>query len=155
MNTQELVSIFENRKGFLGVFSSDQIKTVQLTNNPQCMIINLDPSHLPGSHWVAVCLHKTKTGERVIEYFDSYGTSLPGFKTPEGWKLRYSRTSLQSPWSTSCGHYCVYFTDHRLLSINFETILHMLTKEGDSDSLVEKYVEANYGNLLRSGWTEA
>lgn len=112
------------------------------------MIINLDPSDLPGSHWVTVCLYKTSSGDKVLEYFDSYGSLPPEFETPRGWNLRYSLVPLQSVFSTTCGHYCVFFTDLRLLGVKFETILRELTNVSDPDEFVFDYVKTRYGNLL-------
>ena len=135
-----------------GVFSSDQIRAPELTSRPQCMIINLDPSNLPGSHWVAVCLHKTRAKHKVLEYFDSYGSLAPEFQTPPGWKLRYSLHALQAAFSSVCGHYCVYFTDLRLQGVEYHTILQNLISVSDSDSFVENYVSSKYESLLKIKW---
>ena len=58
---------------FVGVYPSDKLPAIsalylQSEDTKQAYVINLDPSHLPGSHWVAVfCDHSGN------EYFDSYG----------------------------------------------------------------------------------
>jgi len=145
MNALQLRSIFAGRLGFLGVYPSDRVRPQALKTRPQCMIVNLDPSNLPGSHWITVCLFETRAGVKVLEYFDSYGSRPPQFQTPRGWTLRYSRVPLQSALSTTCGHYCVYFTDQRLLGASFDSILRGLTSLEDPDTFVFEYVKQNYG----------
>lgn len=143
MNTFQLETIFAGRRGFLGVYPSDKVFPPNLTRRPQCLIINLDSSDLPGSHWVAVCLYKIKNN-KVLEYFDSYGTKSPRFKIPRGWIIRHSLIPLQSPLSIVCGHYCVYFIDRRLCGISYISIIEQLSKMDNPDTHVEHYVNLTY-----------
>ena len=56
---------------FVGVCAHDQLQThltrASSRRHKAAIIFNLDPSHLPGSHWVAVHLNFTT---ETPEYFD-------------------------------------------------------------------------------------
>jgi hypothetical protein len=51
---------------YAGTFASDEIP--KLNNKKKYIILNLDKSNEPGSHWVAVAFHKNK-----YYFFDSFG----------------------------------------------------------------------------------
>ena len=92
------------RHQFRGVYAADE-----LTDEPGYVIVNTDPSRLPGSHWIALY----KTG-RTYEVFDSYGFSPKKY----GGYIRdyfanktyhFNPVRLQGDWSSTCGHFCVHY----------------------------------------------
>jgi hypothetical protein len=74
LNTLELLAAFKDDKTFIGVFALDQIPLYQILPLTKTVkfIANLEPSNLPGSHWVAV---KRTNGHGF--YFDSFGRLPP------------------------------------------------------------------------------
>lgn len=75
----------------------------------EAVIINLDNSSGPGTHWV--CFRKN--GE-LVDYFDSYGDLRPPIEVQNylnGCLLSYNRTAYQKLQSNSenCGHLCLAF----------------------------------------------
>ena len=81
---------------------------------PSAYVINSHPSSKPGEHWIAVCFDKYGKDE----YFDSYGLppSVNGFtafieRILKEWA--YNDKTVQSLFSSTCGHDCVYFVLHR------------------------------------------
>ena len=94
----------------LGVYPLNCIPKIEKL--PACLIINLDRDDQPGSHWVAVYID----GDGNSEYFDSFG------RPPEKKEIKklligdtvYNGIQLQSPFSSACGQYCVYFLFHRV-----------------------------------------
>lgn len=84
------------------------------------MIVNMDPSHLPGTHWLAVYIsgNRRKPGE----VFDSYGRVPP--LTLQRWLNKYCTTwtfnkrFLQDPLSPLCGAYCIYVLNKRCANDN-------------------------------------
>lgn len=56
-----------NVPDFLGVYASDQLPDISGIGHG-CLVANYDPSHMPGTHWIAMCF---KGGRGY--YFDSYG----------------------------------------------------------------------------------
>ena len=74
------------------------------------LVVNVDESNKPGSHWVAIYVDQDGSGV----FFDSYG--LPPSVSHHIDRLRRNSTSyrwniqqLQSVDSDVCGHYCVVF----------------------------------------------
>ena len=58
-------NLLKNYKNFIRCFSKDQIKLIE---NNKSMIINLQDSNQPGSHWIAL-----KIVNNTIFVFDSFG----------------------------------------------------------------------------------
>ena len=78
----------------------------------QFLVINLDTSDLPGSHWVAVLVSPAPT--ILNEYFDSYGLNPPGIiEEYLGKNFIHQKKSLQSHTSTICGQWCIYYILYR------------------------------------------
>ena len=93
------------RKYFRGVFSRDNLPANRAEG---LYIVNEQPSHLPGSHWVAC--HITAKRERNV-YFDSYGRKpvLKEIKRFVGSRCIHNDKRVQHMYSTSCGQWCMYF----------------------------------------------
>nr|DAC81300.1 TPA_asm: adenain [Ladona dragonfly adintovirus] len=112
---------------FRGVFASDQ-----LPNSPKfgIYIINLDPSNLPGSHWVAAhILNKDK-----VEYFDSYG--LPPLKLSiirflNSFTVIRNSFRLQNYKSDLCGEYCCLYTLYKCTGRTLQDYLSQFTRRSD------------------------
>lgn len=102
------------------------------------IIINLDESNKPGSHWVAFWLNNDQTGE----YFDSFGSPPPTNVSQALIKLAptqivYSKNSLQHEQSSSCGLYCIFFIKHKCLKLPFTHILsHFSRSQGLNEIIV-------------------
>ena len=90
---------------FRGVFAIDTLPDCITIVSANAYVINQDPSHRPGSHWVALFI--TPFGRAI--YMDSFGR--PPNQTPiiHCTSLVYNKTSIQSLISGTCGLYCVYF----------------------------------------------
>ena len=116
LNTTQVLHLLNHRHGkhTLGVFSLDQLPS----NPPRgrkgayCFIVNTDPAHLPGSHWLAVYVNLAK---RTGQVFDSYGRPPP--LTLQKWLTKnvrhwtYNKKYLQGPLTALCGLYCIYVLD--------------------------------------------
>lgn len=110
MNTKEIrllaTTHHQTNKIFNGVFAADELPRKKKEG---IYIVNLDESHKPGSHWVAIEI-VSKKGEPHF-YFDSYG--LPPKKMSVKKILRpkytFNRKRLQHVLSTACGQWCLYF----------------------------------------------
>ncbi|KAK3751007.1 hypothetical protein QZH41_020165 [Actinostola sp. cb2023] len=100
------------RPAFQGVFPADRLPTTHRSGTG--LIVNTDPSDRPGMHWVAMYWDN----EGRAEFFDSYGQTPQSYHPSWGDYLgrgcRYSTRSLQSPRTTVCGHYCLYYLTHRV-----------------------------------------
>ena len=109
LNTSDIKRFLRNRKDFLGVFAIDKLPIV-LAPKPSGLVINLDESFKPGSHWVAVYLPKNGPAH----YFDPFGAPPPhniamflDRNSKTGWTFNASK--FQGELSYLCGYYCVMF----------------------------------------------
>lgn len=126
---------FEDIKdpNFLGVFSKDHFP--KRLENGQSIIVNLDDSDGPGTHWVSA-LKKNN----MSFYFDSFGMPPPEniksilklYKTP----LYYNTSQLQAIDSDRCGWYAKNFIKHVLSSnkIGIEAVYDFLYSYSQSPS---------------------
>ena len=112
MDSEQIERILRNRLGerFCGVFASDKLPKIPRLG---LYVVNLDPSELPGSHWVAIYIHG-----RFAEYFDSYGLrpfvpDILNFLTP--FHLNHNSVQIQSFHSDICGEYCCLYAASKCL----------------------------------------
>ena len=98
----------------VGVFPSDRLpKEPPPLNTSWGLIANTDDSRKPGSHWIAFYFnHQNKTGE----FWDSLGQKPSYYNRYfEPFLKRHCKTYsintrvIQSPTSTVCGLYCLYY----------------------------------------------
>lgn len=108
--------------GWRGVFSRD---TVPRLDGPEgfSLILNLQRSDEPGSHWVAV-YHEPRG--RYVEYFDSFGAPPPEevVRAKRRRPLLWSSSQLQDVRSSSCGWYAMDFIRARLRGVPFLAYLY-------------------------------
>ena len=111
------------RRFFLDTFPADQIPAV--TEFPSSMVVNMDNSDLPGSHWVAMYVPDSQT----VFYYDSFGV-LPSNKNIRKFlakfkKMEVNSVTFQSVISDVCGYYVMYFL--YFCSLGYDT--RRITKE--------------------------
>nr|CAD2207669.1 unnamed protein product [Meloidogyne enterolobii] len=117
---------------FIGVFSSNNIPPSVKKKN-FCFIANTMRKGTRGEHWIACYSDKADT----IEYFDSFAEE-PNCEMRRSLLSNYSnvkqnRFVLQSPFSDTCGHYCICFLVLRSLYGTFSEVLqklHSIPPEG-------------------------
>lgn len=114
MDTQQITRILSGNEKtkhiFIGVFAKDQLPT-SIKNFPACFVVNTDASTEEGSHWLAFYM-KTSTD---LCFFDSFGYPPEYFKGEiaayvKSFRLiEFNPMRLQSPVSSVCGQYCIYY----------------------------------------------
>lgn len=129
---------------FQGVYASD---TIPHLSEKSAIVVNLDKSTQPGSHWVGFFIHENKT----LEFFDSYGNA-PDFygdqfhsflsKYPN---LHWNSIAFQSPTSNVCGAYCIYFIYKKCQGHSLYTIVDNLTQCKNNDFRMYQFVKKKYG----------
>lgn len=108
MNTRQIDCVLHNdelaRRTYLGCFPIDQ-----LPSTDGSFVLNSDPSHMPGEHWICVELR----GSSAV-FFDSFALP-PAVYSEQLHNLVYDRfnvwtnlTRLQGSSSNVCGQYCIY-----------------------------------------------
>lgn len=108
---------------FKGVFAIDKLP-FELFEKPFGIVINLDPSWKPGSHWTALFVSEYGHGE----YFDSFGTAPPDAITCflerncKNDSFSYNQNIFQGDLSIKCGYYCILFLESHFNNLNFPLI---------------------------------
>src|SRR4030088_2203834 len=114
MDTQTINKILGNNqvtsRFYEGCFAVDQVPRA-VKRFPCSMVLNLDPSTMDGSHWVAMYIPKP---HGTVYFFDSMGqpptetmiksSIMKNFKT-----IIYNKIPIQSVLSTVCAQFCIYF----------------------------------------------
>ena len=112
-------------KDFIGVYAEDQVSNLSITSFPSSLIINLDPSHMRGSHWLAIRISRSS-----LEIFDPLGFQILGWpRTPchllnflRRWsshRKTFISPVIQSQSSVLCGFYCIaYIVCRQVFSFN-------------------------------------
>ena len=115
LSTNFLNSVLKNIPHFIGVFPQDYLLNLEITSLPVKLVINLDLSSQPGTHWLALSITDSR-----LEIFDSLGldsstwSRKPIILLKFIEKLSKSRTilispRLQSSYSNFCGVYSIFF----------------------------------------------
>ena len=72
MNTIQITCALQQdyftKKTFCGVFPNDKLPTT-IKKYPYGLVVNTDPSGMPGTHWISFYFPLEHTGQ----YFDSFG----------------------------------------------------------------------------------
>ena len=142
MNTLQLESVLAKDAHvgpmLQGVYALDRVPRLK----PGCYVVNTAPASHPGRHWIALFVT-----DREIEYFDSYGLDpLPRLKQKGKTKSwRHNPMPLQSPLTSVCGQYCVYYLLHRARDVSLKSILKHFDSDVDmNDQLVYDFVRDRY-----------
>ena len=115
LSTRDISSCLIGTKNFLGIFACDKLKSCSVTKLPVLLVVNLDQSSEPGSHWISL-----RIGRYDIEIFDSLGfnpklwgkfpTELFQFLFPFRYTHVFKISHVLQPSNTVyCGAFCIYF----------------------------------------------
>ena len=141
MNSLQINGILKRCKirNYIGVFPSDLLPE----GAKGLMVVNLDHSRKPGSHWVCLYIDKNKG-----EYFDTFG------RPPSGKILNYlnknckrwidNKYSIQSVVSSYCGHYCILYCIMRSKGTDVHKFVKLFSKTdtGLNDKIVCEMIGA-------------
>ena len=112
-------------KDFIGVYAEDQVSNLSITTFPSSLIINIDPSHMRGSHWLAIRISRYS-----LEIFDPLGFQILSWPRIPCHLLNFLRRwsshrktiispVIQSHSSVLCGFYCIaYIVCRQVFSFN-------------------------------------
>ena len=123
---------------YMGCYPADKIP--KMRQFPSAMVVNLDPAHMPGTHWVAIYAPE----KRTAYYMDSLG------KPAEGLILDYLRQNfgpfhrfwqpIQSPSSSVCGQYAIFFIYTAALGFPVTRMRALLLRTRNPDKYVYEFV---------------
>lgn len=148
MNTAQIDRLLTHhhrtRRYYLETYAADRIPDVERAKSLAlcAFIVNTDVSSRPGEHWVALYI-RTKN---VAEYFDSLAMEPPPSPHISEFLEQFTTiirnpTSLQSPLTSVCGQFCIYFIIKRCSGILFFDILSALRAQKNADNFVRNFVQ--------------
>ena len=132
MNTIELTAVCQkmaHKAYFLGALPCNHLPR-EIHQRPVMMVVNTEPSHMAGAHWLAIYI----TDEKQGYFFDSYGNPPSYSEFPETIQrfldqhcidVVHSTQQVQDPSSTACGHHCVFFLFNMQKGVSYQKFLKM------------------------------
>ena len=115
LTTSQITKWLNCAPNFISCFAEDELQNVTITSFPSFLIVNVDSTTMPGSHWIAIGIFHDK-----IEIFDALGFDLFNWSrvpcTLFNFLHRLSATRkvvttprLQSETSHLCGFNAIYY----------------------------------------------
>ena len=98
-----------------------------IEQRPALFIVNTDPAHLPGTHWIAMyfddgpCEYIDSIAEEPQREFETFLSK----NSHSGYLVNTRR--VQSYESDTCGHFCLYFAYFRSRNIPMDMIVQSFT----------------------------
>ena len=128
---------------FIGCFAENQVSHLIFKTFPCYLIVNIDSSKLPGSHWLALGIFQNQ-----IEIFDPLGfnffnwSRIPCDLLELLHRLSYRRRILiakriQHDKSVLCAFYCIYYCIFRS-RFSFSKLCRAFKKLKENDSILIK-----------------
>lgn len=132
METQQLEKAIKHDSclstlGHSGVLAADELSLIK---RPGAYIVNTDPSHMPGQHWIAIYV----PDQGPLEIFDPLGfhpnhyTFLKMYL--KGKKIKYNVKRWQQAGTSTCGQFCIFYLYHKCRGW---TLSHILDYYWNSD----------------------
>lgn len=149
MNTNEIVSLLGNheitKSNFVGCFPVDRLPVIDILKYPEfSLVVNLDVSTGPGTHWCGVYFKNRK-----MYYFDSFGRK-PTKKLLRKWFSNYvnvvyfNNIKHQKKTSLRCGGFCCWFIHEMASGEPFYSTVIFLDKIRNDDDFIKIFMKKNF-----------
>ena len=142
MNTFEIFNEIKKLDCFYGIFPMDKLNRIY-KKRPIGIIINLDPSDMPGSHWTALYI----SSDNIAFYLDSFGLPIihnelyKFLRNHKVNKIIYNKYELQQMTSESCGAYSILFLKMMCNNFLFKEFLNLFSSnQYKNDLLVSRII---------------
>ena len=142
-SSSQINSLLTCVPNFIGCYAEDQLSKIIFNSFPCFLIVNIDSSRMPGSHWIALGIFKDR-----VEIFDPLGFKFLNWSRIPCHLLKllhrisnYRRViiarRIQSDQSVLCAYYCVYYCIFRSCT-SFSKICRPFKKLKDNDEILIK-----------------
>lgn len=118
------------------------------SKKPELFVLNTDNSQGPGIHWCIAIFFPPSN----CEFFDPFGFHPKhyGFEhilQDRAFFVRWNNFRVQSFFSSSCGHHCLYYALKRARGCSYQEIMKEFSTFNfrANDRVVFKYLKENYG----------
>lgn len=130
--TRCFVKIFGD-KGDYGCIAANELDDIiKIKKYPLAICVNNKPLPHGGEHWVGLYL---ESRHAHLEFFcsfgrslESYGSHFVNFVVRHGLRVKQKFVMLQSPLTTVCGWYVVYYMLNRFRKLSVEMIYARFSK---------------------------
>ena len=140
----EINKILSCAPNYIGCYAENELENLIINSFPCFLIVNIDHSGLPGSHWISLQITQTK-----IEIWDSLGFRLLDWPRIPCFLLNFLHKhvvtrkiivskKLQGATSVLCGYYCIFFIISRPL-ISFHELNNYFSSDlsSNDDKLIK------------------
>lgn len=146
MNSYQITKVLSSnpttKSNFLGVFARDELPII--SKLPCSFVLNTQNRDKPGEHWLAFFYDN----QGKAEFFDPVAIS-PNYynldkylNTTSKAKWNYNKTRVQSFFSKTCGHFCVFYIYFKSLNYNLNDIILMFSNNLEkNDILVKNFIK--------------
>lgn len=164
LNTLQIMNLMNkkySKKGFSGVLSLDQVKSVKINPNKiNAFVVNTEPSTVKNGHWVGLIIKP-----EVVEYYDSFGQE-PSTKMMTNIKkllkannigglmqMKINRVQYQSVDTANCGYFVISFLGERMngktfrQATGFDDVDNSVKGEKNIEKLKKKIKQFGYLKL--------
>lgn len=155
MNSNQIMQCLTREKftrdSFRGVFPRDLLakRGHVLKNKNNSFVCNTANQNNSGEHWIAMYFDCEGKGE----YFDSYGfapnSDFAEFLDVNSQEWTFNTTPLQSPLTTVCGQYCIFWLICKGKAYNSDYVIDSL-KCIDGDRHVLNFVNKHFSGVAKS-----
>lgn len=126
------------RQSYMGCYASNKLPKCK--KFPCSLVANTDEASEPGTHWIAIYA----PNRLHVRYFDSLdGDEVPNihaYLTANFVNVTRQKFRVQSPRSTVCGYYAIYFIYMSCLNYPYRAIERILLDHPNPDKYVVQFV---------------
>lgn len=126
---------------FYGIYARDELATLNHPY-PKAYIVNTDPAHKPGLHWVAMFFNTQGEGE----FFDTFARfpaqkEFSQFLNRNASTWKWNSQIVQHPFSSACGPHCCFYLMLRSRGYSMSRIVNIFSTDLlENDKLVTDFV---------------
>ena len=147
MYTDEITTILENDDFvgpiFGGCLPSDKLCGLGVVSLPCAYVCNYDPSHLPGTHWVAIYISDDRKGYFFCPFgLEPLSDHIYDFleRNCDEWTM--NTRQLQGWDSTSCGQFSIFFLMYKSRGWSMNFIVSLFDNDtSKNDRAVYEFVD--------------
>ena len=145
MDENQINEKLQKNQKYQGSFALDELKEINVADQPTFAIINLDPREATGSHWIAIGIYFND-----IYICDSLGGLLPNDNFPTE-LLRFLSVlsvtrnihitkQLQPTSSSLCGLYCITFINEMSKSNSFYDFIKLFSTNLYQNDVIVRFI---------------
>ena len=143
MNSSQIHQSLNHLPGFIGVYASDQLSSIKKIDNFS-LVVNTDPSHLSGRHWVAIVVRDSTCHVFCSLAEEPCTGNIVSF-CRRFQRCFYNATASQSPRENTCAAFAIFVICEMSQGVSFTEVVTHFHRICDDDSYVRGYLNRRFG----------